>query len=179
MRALGAELGCEAMAVYRYVENREELLEAIGERLLDSLRGLSFDDGWRDACEEFARALRELVVGNPATFALIGLRPLDTTNSLEVVERLLTVLVEHGFAPHDALAIYRAVASYARGYALAEATGFTVDGAGTAGRKRLRALPAARFPVLRGRIQELSELDPDSGFRLGLDALMRGLPEPG
>lgn len=179
MRALGAELGVEAMALYRHVANRDELLEAIGERLLDSLRELSFSGGWRAACEEFAAALRELAMTKPATFALMGFRPLDTTNSLAVVERLLTVLVDHGFTAPDALAIYRAVASYARGYALAEATGFTVDAAGPAGRKRLRTLPAGRFPILRRQIEELSTLDADTGFRRGLDALVRGLHEPG
>jgi hypothetical protein len=65
----------------------------------------------------------------PATFRLIGLQPFDSPASLRPVERLLGVLVAHGFAPADALAVYRAVASYARGYALAEATGFTVDAA--------------------------------------------------
>jgi hypothetical protein len=50
------------------------------------------------------------------------------------------VLVAQGFAPADALAVYRAVASYARGYALAEATGFTVDFAQPSGREPLSAL---------------------------------------
>jgi hypothetical protein len=88
------------------------------------------------------------------------------------------ILVTQSFAPADALAVYRAVSSYARGYALAEATGFTVDAARTSGRHRLAALPAERFPVLGGRALELSALDPDSGFDRGLSALLDGLAHP-
>ena len=77
-----------------------------------------------------------------------------------------------------ALGIYRAIVSYARGYALAEATGFTVDAAHPAGRRRLRALPKDAFPVLAGRAKELAELDADAGYELGLNALLSGLTNP-
>ena len=50
------------------------------------------------------------------------------------------MLVADGFSPARALAIYRAVVSYARGYALAEATGFTVVGQRTAVPERVAAL---------------------------------------
>src|SRR5581483_1845001 len=100
----------------------------------------------------------------PSTFRLLGLQPFDTPGSLRPVERLLGVLVDHGFRPVDALAIYRAIASYARGYALAEITGFTVDAADPEGRRRLAALPRREFPVLAGQVAELAELYPDGGF---------------
>jgi hypothetical protein len=78
----------------------------------------------------------------------------------------------------DALATYRAIASYARGYALAEITGFTVDAADPEGRRRLAALPRPEFPVLAGQVAELAELYPDGGFELGLGALLAGLADP-
>ena len=82
-----------------------------------------------------------------------------------------------GFSPANALAIYRAIVSYARGYALAEATGFTVDATLPAGRRRLRALPVDEFPILAGRAEELATLDADHAYLLGLDAMLRGLAE--
>ena len=81
---------------------------------------------------------------------------------LRPVERLLDAPSAAGFAAQEALAVYRAVASYARGYALAEATGFTVDAAHAAGRQRLRALSPGAFPILAGRADELARLDPDA-----------------
>lgn len=178
MRRLGSELGVEGMAIYHHFHGREELLAAIGDRLLEPLRELELGEDWRQACRRFAMALRDLAVARPATFQLLGLQPLDTTAALEPVERLLGVLVGLGFHPAQALGTYRATVSYARGYALAEATGFTVDAARPAGRKRLAALPVSEFPILAGQARALAELDPDSAFAMGLDALLLGLPGP-
>lgn len=178
MRRLGTELGVEGMALYHYVEGRDDLVRAIGDRLLEPLNGVDLAGGWRRASDRFATALRAIALGHPATFRLIGLEPLDTPASLRPVERLLGALVADGFDVCDALAVYRALAAYARGYALAEATGFTVDAAETRGYERLRGLPAGEFPVLSGRVQELAGLDADRGFRVGLDALLDGLASP-
>ena len=178
MRRLGAELGVEGMALYHHLAGRDELLRAIADRLLEPLHDLQLTDDWRAACRRFATALRDIAAAQPATFRLVGMQPFDTPSSLRPVERLLGVLVAHGFAPADALGVYRAVASYARGYALAEATGFTVDFAQRSGRERLSALAPDEFPILAGRAQELAALDADSGYERGLRALLDGLPNP-
>jgi TetR/AcrR family transcriptional regulator, tetracycline repressor protein len=178
MRRLGSELGVEGMAIYHHFQGREELLAAIGDRLLEPLHQLDLGEDWREACRRFAIALRDIAVARPATFQLLGLQPLDTQSALEPVERLLGVLVRVGFGAPEALATYRATVSYARGYALAEATGFTVDAARAAGRKRLAALPPSEFPILAGEAGELAKLDADSAFTLGLDALLFGLGGP-
>jgi AcrR family transcriptional regulator len=178
MRRLGAALGVEGMALYHHFGSRDELMVAIGDRLLDPLHGLELGEDWREACRRFAMALRGVAVTHPATFQLVGLEPLDTPASLRPVERLLGVLVTRGFTPSEALAIYRATVSFARGYALAEATGFTVDAARAAGRRRLAALSREEFPILAGRAKELASLDADSAFEVGLEALLAGLPEP-
>jgi AcrR family transcriptional regulator len=179
MRRLGSRLGVEGMAIYHHFASRDELLTAIGDRLLEPLHALALGDDWREACRRFATTLRDIAVVQPATFQLLGLQPLDTAASLRPVERLVGVLVARGFDPPQALGIYRATVSYARGYALAEATGFTVDAARPAGRKRLAALPSADFPILAGRARELARLEADSAYQLGLDALLRGLAGPG
>lgn len=178
MRRLGATLGVEGMAIYHHFANRDELLAAIGDRLLEPLHELAPSDDWREACRRFATALRGVAVARPATFALLGLQPFDTVVSLEPVEMLLGVLVGAGFSPAAALAVYRATVSYARGYGLAEATGFTVDAARPGGRRRLASLPADEFPILSGRAPELAELGADRAFGLGLEALLLGMADP-
>ncbi len=179
MRRLGSSLGVEGMAIYHHFESRDDLLTAIGDRLLEPLQQLELGDDWREACRRFALALRDLAVAHPSTFRLLGLQPFDTAASLRPVERLLGVLIDGGFDPPTALAIYRATVSYARGYALAETTGFTVDAALPAGRRRLAALPRRDFPIFRGRTQELAGLDADNAYQLGLEALLGGFGDPG
>jgi AcrR family transcriptional regulator len=178
MRRLGASLGVEAMAIYHHFGSRDELLAAIADRLLRPLHEVECSDDWREACRRFATALRDIAVERPATFQLLGLQPFDTPVSLEPVERLLGVLVAHGFGAAEALAIYRATVSYARGYALAEATGFTVDATRPDGRRRLASLSQREFPILAGRARELAALDADAAYELGLRALLVGLADP-
>ena len=177
MRRLGARLGVEGMALYHHFTGRDDLLGAIADELLAPLDELEPTEDWREACRRFATALRGVAVQRPATFRLIGLQPLDSASALRPVEQLLEGLVGGGFSPANALAIYRAIVSYARGYALAEATGFTVDATLAAGRRRLRALPVDEFPILAGRAEELATLDADHAYLLGLDAMLRGLAE--
>ena len=179
MRRLGSALGVEGMAIYHHFDSRDDLLDAIGDRLLEPLHELELGDDWREACRRFATALRDVAVAQPATFQLLGLQPFDTPASLQPVERLLGLLVDQGFTPPEALAIYRATVSYARGYALAEATGFTVDAARPSGRRLLAALPREDFPILGGRAQELAGLGADAAYEVGLGALLAGLADPG
>jgi AcrR family transcriptional regulator len=177
MRRLGAALGVEGMAIYHHFAGREDLLAGLADRLLRPLGELELGSDWRDACRAFAAGLRRIAVAHPATFKLVALEPLGG-EPLRPVERLLEILIGVGFDPRGALAIYRATVSYARGYALAEATGFTVDAAGPGGLERLRALPVDQFPILGGCAGELVELDPDRAFEIGLHALLTGLEGP-
>ena len=172
MRRLGATLGVEGMAIYHHfaVAMSCSPRSATGRSgRCASLRAATIGGrrvgGSRRPCG-ISRSR------DPATFQLLGLQPFDTPVSLEAVERLLDVLVAHGFGPAEALAIYRATVSYARGYALGEATGFTVDATRPAGRGRLVSLPASEFPILAGRARELATLDADVAFELGLQALL-------
>lgn len=175
MRKLGAELGVEAMALYHHFPKRESLVDEIGQRLLEPLEALKLADHWQAAARQLATALRAIAVTHAASFQLVGLKPLDGARSLRPVERLLGTMLRDGLTPPQALASYRATVSYARGYALAEATGFTVDAAEAAGRRRLAELGGEDFPILSGRADELAELSAETGFTLGLDALLDGL----
>jgi AcrR family transcriptional regulator len=175
MRRLGARLGVQGMALYHHFSSRDELLGAIADELLAPLNQVELTNDWSEACRRFATTLRSVAARRSATFQLIGLQPFDSPAALRPVERLLEVLVAAGFSPHHGLGIYRAIVSYARGYALAEATGFTVDATRQGGRRRLRALPVEEFPILAGQVRELASLDADDAYLLGLDAILRGL----
>lgn len=173
MRRLGDELGVHAMSLYNHVANRDAVLDGIGELLMSEI-DLSPDRGWQTVCRQFAAQLRAITLAHPNAFQLIGLRPLAGPAALAPVERLLEVLVADGASPELALGIYRAIASYARGYALAEVAGFTVDASTATARRRLQDLDADEFPILRGQRRELSALEADDGFACGLDAMLTG-----
>lgn len=175
MRRLGADLGVEAMSLYHHVEGREAVLSGMAERLMSRLQPPPAGAGWQDASEWFARQLRIVAVSSPQTFALTAMRPLRSAEALEPVEALLAALVRGGATPAAALVAYRTLASYARGYALAEVVGFTVDAGSADGRDALGGLDAERFPILAGRTDELRDVRADRAFDTGLRAVVDGL----
>ena len=71
MRGLGHELGVEAMALYRYVSGREDLLEAVVAKLLE---GLNEDldpvlaGSWQGYLQTFAHAVRRIAVEHRPPF---------------------------------------------------------------------------------------------------------------
>jgi TetR/AcrR family tetracycline transcriptional repressor len=130
MRGLGQNLGVEAMALYRYVAGREDLLEAVVERLLE---GLSEDldeqigESWQGYLQTLAHAVRRIAVEHSAAFPLVAtrhpaapwLRP--PLRSLELVEQFLSTLSGYGFTDEQVVGTYRAFSSFLLGQLLLEA----------------------------------------------------------
>jgi len=131
MRRLGKSMGVEAMAVYRYIPGKEELLDAIVERLVDGLRDdeqvlLSPTDGWQDFLQRLAHGIRRVALDHPKAFPLVASRPLEAPwlrpplRSLEWVEVFLDGLVSEGFTDETVVAGYRAFTSFLLGHLLLE-----------------------------------------------------------
>ena len=73
MRRLGAELGVEAMSLYRYVPGREALLDGVVETVIAEM----YDDpdvvtvprdGWQDFLQRLAHGVRRVALTHPAAF---------------------------------------------------------------------------------------------------------------
>jgi len=131
MRRLGKSMGVEAMAVYRYIPGKEELLDAIVERLVDGLRDdeqvrLGPTDGWQDFLQRLAHGIRRVALDHPKAFPLVASRPAEAPwlrpplRSLEWVEVFLDGLAGEGFTDAAVVAGYRAFTSFLLGHLLLE-----------------------------------------------------------
>jgi AcrR family transcriptional regulator len=131
MRRLGSSLGVEAMALYRYVPSREDLLDGIVETVLDDLHHdpevhLHAEHGWQDYLQRLAHGIRRVALAHPAVFPLVATRPPEAPwirpplRSLRWVDSFLTVLHDAGFRDDDAVAAYRAYTSFLLGHLLLE-----------------------------------------------------------
>jgi AcrR family transcriptional regulator len=136
MRRLGAQLGVEAMALYRYVPGREDLLDGVVDRVVETL----FDDedgddlyieahsGWQDYLVRLAHGVRRIALDHPAVFPLVASRPpaapwvRPPLRSLRIVESFLSTLRASGFSDQAAVAAYRAYSSFLLGHLLLEVT---------------------------------------------------------
>lgn len=131
MRKLGSRLGVEAMALYRYVPSREDLLDGVVEMVVGELFAdpdvyLEPQHGWEDYLERLAHGLRRVALAHPAVFPLVATRPpaapwiRPPLRSLRWVESFLSALVTHGFTHDQAVRAYRSYSSFLLGHLLLE-----------------------------------------------------------
>jgi TetR/AcrR family transcriptional regulator, tetracycline repressor protein len=175
MRKLGAELGVEAMSLYNHVPNKGSLLDGMVEVLLGELQIPPESEGWENRVREAYRAFRRLAHEHPNVFPLLVVRPPDTMDGVWLVEEFLKTLGEAGFEPETALYAFRALSSYASGYAMAEIRGFAMEPAG--GRLGAARLPGDDFPHIHELDDRLRTVDHDAEFEFGLDLILAGLKE--
>jgi AcrR family transcriptional regulator len=164
MRRLAAELGVEAMSLYRHVADRAALLEALADRLAAQIGPRPRDEDWGDALRGLAGDLRALARRHPAAFTLTSARVLNTPGVLRPIEDALGALRRGGFTPARAVFAYRLVVTYARGYALAELAGFAIE-----------VGPAQQQPHVRSLSRRLAAEPSESNFRTGLETILGGL----
>lgn len=131
MRSVGDRLGVRAMSLYRYVANREQLLDRVVERIVDEL-GSDPDvperptAGWRDYVERLAWGVRRFARAHPRAFPLVATRPARAPwvnpplRSVRWVERLLSALRDEGFDDEQVLLAYRAFTGFLLGHLLLE-----------------------------------------------------------
>jgi AcrR family transcriptional regulator len=138
MQRLGAYLGVEGMALYRYVPGREALLDGVVEAVVDELFGdpdvhLEAHAGWVDYLQRLAHGLRRIALAHPEVFPLVATRPpaapwvRPPLRSLRWIESMLQVMTEAGFSDENAAAVYRAFSSFLLGYLLLEVSGRGVE----------------------------------------------------
>lgn len=192
MRRLGHALGVEAMSLYRYVNGREDLLEAVVSHLVERLRldpehELEPADGWQAFLQWLARAVRQLALDHPLIFPLIAtrhpaapwLRP--PLRSLRVVEEFLSALTRRGFTEEQAVDAYRSFTSFLLGHLLLEAASLgaqtspaeePLDEGDAQLPNRDEDLDLGDYPLVARLRPLLSEDHTDAEFERALEALL-------
>ena len=172
MRAVSSRLGVRSMSLYRYVQDRDELFDAVVERIVNELADdpevqLRPVDGWRPYLAGMAHGVRRYARAHPHAFPLVATRPPAAPwvnpplRSLRWVEAMLTGLAGEGFSDEQVLFTYRTFNGFLLGYLLLETSAMTLrdpkpgdgsftgtdtisdDGGGSAGQ-------AAANPVIGG-----------------------------
>ena len=137
MRKLGAYLGVEGMALYRYVAGRDALLDGVVEVVIDELYGdpdvhLASDD-WADYLRRLAHGIRRIALAHPQLFPLIATRPpaapwvRPPLRSLKWMESFLQNFRDCGFSDRAAVAAYQGFSSFLLGHLLLEVSAQGAD----------------------------------------------------
>jgi AcrR family transcriptional regulator len=131
MRRLGSFLGVEAMALYRYVPSREDLLDGVVDTVLEALHHdpevhLHAKHGWQNYLQRLAHGIRRIALDHPAVFPLMATRPpaapwiRPPLRSLRWLESFFSVMADAGFSDDDAVIAYRAYTTFLLGHLLLE-----------------------------------------------------------
>jgi AcrR family transcriptional regulator len=186
MRRLGEELGVEAMALYRYVPGREDLLDAVVGQIIEQMQHdddvvESPTDGWQDFLQRLAHGVRRIALDHPKVFPLVASRPPEAPwlrpplRSLAWVETFLQGLRGEGFSDAAAVAAYRAFTSFLLGHLLLEVA---VHGADVGPLDVLEsdndpdASELAPYPVVRELRRDLAEDHSAIEFEESLEELL-------
>lgn len=190
MRGLAEELGVTAMALYTHVENKDDILDQIIDRVLEreALELPDETEDWKAWTIAAAERLRSVLTQYPALLDRYCRRPVGVPAALSRMEAALAVLRTAGFGEEAAVAAYATIHTYTLGFAALEIAremfrrqhGPRGDGALTEASPHywpafFAGLPAAEYPNLSRVKPDLTEFTTDDQFRRGLLTVLHGL----
>lgn len=138
MRRLGAACGVEAMALYRYVHGRGDLLTGVVDHIVDRLYNDQLaarrqEDGWQDYLMRLAHGVRQIALDHPEVFPLVATQAPEAPwvrpplRSLRWMESFLDTLICYGFDDSAAVVAYRSYTTFLIGHLLLEVSARGAD----------------------------------------------------
>lgn len=158
MRRLAAELGVSPMAVYRHVENKQDLVDEVVDRMFAERwrPTVSKADPWRWLVEVHDR-FRAFLVAEPAALQVFLDHPVTSPANLERLRAVLATLEATGLDEDQARRVVGAVHVFTVGFAAVQAS---------------RRKWIAEHQEMDGDAAWLAGLTRDEQFRDGLTALI-------
>ena len=101
LRKLGERLGVSAMAPYRHVRDKDDLLDAMSEELYGQLELPDPARDWWDGLAGMGRTVRSLLLAHPWAVPLFG-RPLSGPNGEALDAAMRDAFLRAGFSPAEA-----------------------------------------------------------------------------
>ncbi len=169
MRAVATELGVEAMSLYWHVENKEDLLDGVVQRVLADI-AVPADEPteWRDRMVAFAGRFRALLLEHPNVVPLLAKR---SATAYTVAKRAAVVSLQNleraGFSATTAIDITRMFVRFVFGFTMVETAQAQVQSPSSAG--------AEPDPELRAFMESVTTDDPQQLFDLGLEIVLAGI----
>lgn len=181
MRRLGAELGVEAMSLYKHVANKDEILDGIIEIVIGEIEIPVAGSEWRDAMRMRAISARQVLARHSWAIGLFETRGSTGPTVMRYLNAILGNLRTAGFSIELATHAFWLLDSYVYGHVVQETSlpissseDITDSAAST-----LEVITADEFPHLV-EIEEhalTSEYSFDREFEFGLDLILDGLDE--
>lgn len=179
-RKIGKELGADPTALYRHFADKDELLLALADRVLDmGMDGYEEVASWEQSLQELLLRARASFLRYPSVATLAALRVTRQEGEIKFVEAMLGVLKHAGFEVREAALIHRACADFMLAW-----TGFSAgllllgekssedDRAWVASYARV---PRERYPLAVASVGIMAEVQDEENYRFALELLIEGI----
>lgn len=177
MRAVATQMGASPMALYRYFATKDELIDAMLDRVLGRIRLAPATDDWLADLTAFARAHREVLTEHPWAIVPLFTHSNPGINAAVIGETAFAILERGGVTGAEAVATFCGILALNYGWfafsAARDATREAVDPEAMLA-QQLSALPADRFPLTLAVAKELSHYGSDAHYTLALHQFITG-----
>jgi len=195
LRRLAQELGVTPMALYRHVRDKQDLINAMTETVLDDMDttpGLRPEMPWTDrvrlAIDHYKEQIEARPLALPLSIAYSGGDSAGPLGFWRQLEELLAILLDAGFGRREAIVQIRMISTLLAGYMLLLQQGAALDAAPPDAhqidlmRRRFvlaqLSLPREEFPNLIESAEDTAEVwlgDPYRWWQNTVDLILFGL----
>jgi len=123
MNAVAKRLEVTAMALYRHVTDKADLLDGMVEALLTGIPTPEPGLAWNDRLTAMAGGIRAVATAHPGAFPLLLTRPAATSAALEIRESAYRALREAGLGQDAVERAERLLSTAILGFVASEAAG--------------------------------------------------------
>jgi TetR/AcrR family tetracycline transcriptional repressor len=183
MPSLAKRLGVGTMSLYRHVEDKDDLIDAVATRVLSRVTvPEGAPDDWEGRVVGYLRALRDASLAHPALSRILAERGLTVGPVFEQLERVHAVLRTAGFTDAGAVRTFYSLLTYVFGFVVWELPRVHLQPAAAyaaAWNDALDRLDPADYPNLHAVRRPLTTTASSEQFEYGLAHLVSSLGPPG
>lgn len=173
IRSVATELDASPMALYRYFATKDDIVDALLNRVLGSFQQPYETGDWLLDLESFAKNHYAMLMASPWAIVPLTGHPNPGHNALPIGETALRILASGGVSPEDAVAAFSAILALNYGWASFVAARPVDHPAPPASVEDLRSPPL--FPFTAAVSTAMASYGSDAHYERALMSLLTGL----
>jgi len=175
LRRLAADLRVTPMALYWHVRDKAELLDLIGERVLETVVVPEPTGDWRRRLRGVHLAMLEPLLEHPNAVELMVGRARFGPAGIALFERILEILREAGLTPAAAFDAYQSLYLFQLGFTATARRSPEFRAVQALGAAYLRSLDPASFPAIAEVAPVIGARPLGEQYEIGLGVVIEGI----
>lgn len=172
MRKLAAELGVDPMAIYHHHANKDALIHAVMQALMEECDIPQATGNWQQDLRNLCSSLRALANRHPGAFRIYETYEKWVPAEHNLHEAFYRTLSEAGFGRKATVQSANLLLMYTEAFAVDEISGWLEPEDRNA---LIKSLEGGDYDMVNSLVDEITAPDTDADFTFGLNVLLNGL----